>query len=169
MPKSSSVVSPSPAGPNSGWAVAWALLLGAVIAPGWAGAQESPPALPVPLPPPPAIREPVVKPLVNPGPAPCVETSADSGKRQALSPLRLGIGIPLVALGGVAMILGATHMAVPLFVSPSDRPDVVMNGCMQHGVYVPCVADRYPVGGLLFGLGGAAVLAGGSVLARWPW
>ena len=136
-----------------------------------AGAQSFPPGSDSQ--PPPSV---VDVPRPAPSPTPVFvggETVAEKAKAARppltpLTPLRMGIGIPLVALGGLTLILGVTHLALPVFVSPADRPDVVMSGCMQHGVYVPCAADRYPVGGLLLGLGGVAVLAGTAVLARWP-
>jgi hypothetical protein len=167
MPRSPMTVPPLPRAPLCA-AVLGLCALFALAAARPAGAQTPGPVV-APLPDPPMVHPPSQP--GPPTPVPVEEAKPEKTKRgrQPLTPLRMGIGIPLVALGGISMILGATHMAVPVFVSPADRPDVVMSGCISHGVYVPCAANRYAVGGLLFGLGGTAVLAGTSILVRWPW
>ncbi len=130
-------------------------------------ASPSAPNLPT-LPSPPTVTEEPTVPTTTPSAQPA-PTQPAGKPRPPLTRLRLGIGIPLIVVGGVAMVLGVTHMIVPVFVSPADRPSLVTSGCVDRGVYVPCVADRYGVGGTLLGLGTAAALAGTSVLIRWPW
>lgn len=67
---------------------------------------------------------------------------------------RKALGGALVGAGALTIILGAIHLAVPLpFFYQSS-------GCIDHGLDLPCTANRYPTGVSLITVGALAGVGG---------
>jgi hypothetical protein len=67
-----------------------------------------------------------------------------------------------VVVGAAGIVLGIAHMAVPVFKWPLTGTE---GDCAANGLRVPCVADRFGLGGGLLA-GGAALVTTSGVLLK---
>lgn len=83
------------------------------------------------------------------------------GEGVALTKARRAVGGSLIGLGIASVVLGAVHMAYPIFKLPLTSDAAV---CDNYGVRVECEAHPLGIGISLIGLGSISIGFGGAVL-----
>lgn len=83
------------------------------------------------------------------------------GEGVALTKARRAVGGGLIGLGIASVLLGAVHMAYPIFKLPLTSDAAV---CDNYGVRVECEAHPLGLGISLIGLGSISIGFGGAVL-----
>lgn len=83
------------------------------------------------------------------------------GEGVALSKTRRAVGGTLIGLGIASAILGAVHIAVPIFKLPLQSDAAI---CDRNGIRVTCEANPLGLGISLIGIGGISIGVGGAVL-----
>jgi len=74
-----------------------------------------------------------------------VLSSTKTFKAEKRLKIRRGLGIGFFSVAAITLALGITQMLTPLGATET--------GCLSHGLDVPCIPDRFPLGGGLLGTG----------------
>ncbi len=83
------------------------------------------------------------------------------GEGVALTKARRAVGGTLIGLGIASAILGAVHIAYPIFKLPHTNDAAI---CDKSGIRVDCEANPLGLGISLIGIGGISIGVGGAVL-----